>query len=137
MKNKKIITTELNIKPNTERNKKIIDGINEKLKLSYNVTFEEYKDIRNNLVREFDYKLPYEELENALLHRTIMNLIAEGYLQIDNIGPDKQINFKMNDDIKSYFIEKIKQGSFIRNLESPIDIILEVKRQMNEKRETN
>ena len=137
MKNKKIITTEIDIEPTTPRNEKIIANIKKTLDQNYNVTFEEYKDIRNNLVREFDYKLPYEELENALLHRTIMNLIAEGYLQIDNIGPDKQINFKMNDDIKSYFIEKIKQGSFIRNLESPIDIILEVKRQMNEKRETN
>ena len=132
MKNKKIITTELNIKPNTERNKKIIDGINEKLKLSYNVTFEEYKDIRNNLVREFDYKLPYEELENALLHKTYMNFVAEGYLEIEGINSEGIIIFKMSDFVKNYFYEKIKQGIFSRNLDTLLEIILEVKRQQNE-----
>jgi len=132
MKNKKIITTEIDIEPTTPRNEKIIANIKKTLDQNYNVTFEEYKDIRNNLVREFDYKLPYEELENALLHKTYMNFVAEGYLEIEGINSEGIIIFKMSDFVKNYFYEKIKQGIFSRNLDTLLEIILEVKRQQNE-----
>jgi hypothetical protein len=49
----------------------------------YGLSYEEYIELRNSLVRQYNYKLPISVFQMALIKKITIDLVARKYLAID------------------------------------------------------
>ena len=69
-----------------------LEEMDEILQYHYGLSYEQYAEIRNSLLIEYNYELPIEILQTAIVNKITIKLVSDGMLELDT-----NLSFKISD----------------------------------------
>ena len=79
-----IITEVMDLSRDNCSDREALEEMDEILQQHYGLSYEEYAGLRNKLLIQYNYQLPMNILQNAIINKITIKLVTDGMLEVDD-----------------------------------------------------